>query len=163
MTVLDDIQALAASLPVRRITAEGGALYMSRYKLHGWMPDNQGDFPCSVYLHNIHLADADDALHSHPWAWSQTTVLHGGYYQTFGHLSGADGIDRESRGEEWVCAGDARHHPPGFVHRIHEVLPDTWTLFVVGPKAASWGFYVEGRGMVPWRVRLKERGLEPAY
>lgn len=158
---LDDIRALAATLPVRHIIGEDKTPYLDRYRLHGWMPDNQELTPCSVYLHNIHRADLDDALHSHPWEWSQTTVLHGGYRQSVGHLR-HDGI-LTLGGDHWLPAGAGYHHHPGFVHRISEVLPDTWTLFMVGPKTASWGFYVDGRGLVPWRERLAERGLEPAY
>lgn len=159
--ILSSIRALATTLPVRHIVGEDGTPYLSRYRLHGWIPDNQVETPCSVYLHNIHRADLDDALHSHPWAWSQTMVLHGGYRQTVGLVRGDGSL--ELGGEQWVAAGQSCRHPTGFVHRISEVLPDTWTLFFVGPKTSSWGFYVDGRGMVPWRERLAERGLKADY
>lgn len=158
---LDDIRALAATLPVRHIVGEDGTPYLSRYSLHGWMPDNQVVTPCSVYLHHIHRADSDEALHSHPWEWSQTTVLHGGYLQTVGYLKPSGSL--VVAGDVHVLAGAGWNFEPGFMHRITGVWPDTWTLFMVGPKTASWGFYVEGRGLVPWRERLAERGLTPDY
>ena len=158
---LQAIHDLAATLPVRHLHAEDGSLYLSRYKVHGWMPDNQIDVPCSVYLHNIHQADRDEAPHSHPWAWSQTTILSGGYREQRGFLK-PDGsllwIPSQSLHE-----GSANEMGAESVHRIEQVFGETWTLFMVGPKRSSWGFYVEGRGMVPWRERLAERGIVPDH
>ena len=125
------------------------------------MPDAQVDVPCSVYLHNIHRADLDEALHSHPWDWSHTTILWGGYYEERGVLM-PDG-DLAYYPSAYLHMGAARRMRAGEVHRIKRVLPDTWTLFMVGPKRSSWGFYVEGRGMVPWRERLAESGITPDH
>ena len=60
------------------------------------------------------------------------------------------------------------HHPLLFVvggfHRITRVSPDTWTLFVTGPKTSTWGFRnPETREVMPWRERLQMRGITPAY
>jgi hypothetical protein len=157
---LESLKALAATLPARHILAENGAPYLSRYKLHGWMPDDQVDTPCSVYLHNIHQHDLDPAPHSHPWEWSQTMVLSGGYTETRGIL-------QDGKFAELVCRGyrigEGYFMPGDQLHRIIMVSPDTWTLFVVGPKRKSWGFAVEGRGLVPWRERLAERGVKIDY
>jgi hypothetical protein len=38
-----------------------------------------------------------------------------------------------------------------------------YRIFVVGPKTKSWGFRVPGRGFVPWRERLAERGIKADY
>jgi hypothetical protein len=70
---------------------------------------------------------------------------------------------RDAKPHHDLYMGAARHMRAGDVHRIKHVLPDTWTLFMVGPKQSSWGFYVEGRGMVPWRERLAERGIVPDH
>ncbi len=168
-TKLGDIRALAATLPVRHIMGEDGTPYLSRYVLHGWAPDRQVDAPCSVYLHHIHRADLDDAMHSHPWAWAQTMVLHGGYSQQIGYLDQAGELLPVAdwhivpEAEILLDEGCSWEMAPGFIHRITGVLPDTWTLFTVGPKTSSWGFYVPGHGLVPWRERLAERGLVPDY
>lgn len=158
---LDDIHALAETLPVRHLHREDGAIYLSRYKIHGWMPTDQVVTPCSVYLHHIREADSDEAMHSHPWAWSQTTILWGGYREERGVLMPDGEIVRHPEASLFMGAG--RYMTAGNVHRIASVLPDTWTLFMVGPKLSSWGFYVEGRGMVPWRERLAERGITPDH
>jgi hypothetical protein len=157
---LADIKALAATLPARHIIGEDKTPYLSRYKLHGWMPQDQVETPCSVYLHNIHRADLDEALHSHPWLWSQTTILHGGYIEQRGSVQDGKLWLADARGYR---IGEGHVMDQHAVHRIMSVAPDTWTLFMVGPKRQSWGFFVEGRGMVPWRERLAERGLVPDY
>lgn len=152
--ILDQIKAWASTLPKREIIGEDGTLYLVRYRVNGWMPgDGEAQPACNVYLHNILRHDLDDALHTHPWAWFQSTILHGGY--------------AERRGPDSVLvryhAGDTNCIEGDTAHRIVSVLPDTWTLVVTGPKDRSWGFHVPGRGFVPWRDRLRERGLEPAY
>jgi len=158
---LADIEALAATLPARHICREDGTRYLSRYRLHGWMPLDQTETPCSVYLHNIHLEDNDQALHSHPWAWSQTMCLWGGYIEERGLLMPDGSLVREEDRELFL--GRSNFMGPNDVHRIATLRPNTWTLFFVGPKRQSWGFYVEGRGLVPWRERLAERGIVPDY
>lgn len=158
---LQAIRELAATLPVRHLLGEDGSPYLSRYKLHGWMPDNQVEVPSSVYLHNIHRHDLDEALHSHPWEWSQATALWGGYEEERGLLK-ADGSLLRLRNRE-LFAGRSLLMNADDLHRIKSVQPDTWTIFMVGSKRSSWGFYVEGRGMVPWRERLAERGVKIDY
>lgn len=157
---LDDIRALAETLPARHIHGEDGSPYLSRYKLYGWMPTDQVDTPMSCYLHNIHRHDLDEALHSHPWTWTQTTCLWGGYNEERGILRD-DGLRRLT--DRTLFPGRSLYMGADDLHRISHVLPDTWTLFLVGPKRQSWGFFVEGRGLVPWRERLAERGVEIQY
>jgi len=49
-------------------------------------------------------------------------------------------------------------------HVVEELRgPETWSLFIAGPKTSTWGFWVEGHGYTPWRDRLRERGLTPDY
>lgn len=47
-------------------------------------------------------------------------------------------------------------------HRIRSLHGEVWTLFVVGPKASSWGFAVGGK-VIPWRDRLAQRGIKADY
>lgn len=158
---LQAIRDLAATLPARHLHGEDGTLYLSRYKLHGWMPDNQVVVPSSVYLHHIHRHDLDEALHSHPWEWSQATALWGGYEEERGLIKADGSLQRLS--DRSLFPGRSLLMGSDDLHRIKRVEPDTWTIFMVGPKRSSWGFYVEGRGMVPWRERLAERGIVPDH
>jgi hypothetical protein len=109
--------------------------------------------PCrwSLYLHRFHQPDVDRALHSHPWAWSLSFVLAGGYVEE--RLIDGEVVTREIRPFTFNWFGkDA-------FHRVSELRgKETWTLFLVGSKAQSWGFLVDGT-YIPWRDYLRTRGL----
>ena len=145
------IRWVASLLKCREIYGEDGTLYLSRYRVLGWMPGSNWRWPVSIYLHNIHRADLDDAEHNHPWNWAVSLILHGAYLETRG------GSVR------WRVAGQLNKLDANTFHRIEAVQGGVWTLFVVGPKGKSWGFNVPGRGFVPWRERLVERGITPSY
>lgn len=152
---------LSAKLPHRLIPGQDGP-YLSRFKIFGWMPGDERRYPFSVYLHKFHRADEDqDSPHSHPWKWALAVVLVGGYVEkrlAAVHPSGGSvTMSRELRpfALNLIRATD--------YHVISELLEDeTWTLFIAGPKADTWFFWVLGRGPVPWRQHLRERGLEAA-
>lgn len=154
MSWLRFIQWLARHLLRRDIVNETGQVYLERYRIIGWMPGSKWRWPFSIYLHHIRLEDADESLHNHPWKWSFSIKLHGGYLE-----------EVEPSGDEYRRFRIApRVHWVGRrYHRVQQVSSDCWTLFVVGPKANSWGFLVRGRGHVPWRERLVERGIKPSY
>lgn len=143
------IHWLASRLPHRLITGEDNSPYLSRFKLFGWMPGDTRRWPIGVYLHRFHRPDNDDALHNHPWKWAFSLVLVGGYMEAL-----PNGKKRVRLPWSW------RVLKANSYHSITTILDDTWTLFIVGPKASSWGFWVPGRGHVPWRERLAERGVE---
>lgn len=89
----------------------------------------------SVKLHWIHRPDPDRDLHDHPW-WFISFVLRGGY------------VERESKNPS-VEHGKSRfigrfnYKNKVTAHRISEVLPNTVTLILSGPKdyEKEWGFY----------------------
>jgi hypothetical protein len=109
-----------------------GQPYLTRYFLAGWNPYTKQRGP-AVFLHHFVASDPNDAVHSHPWAWSSSLVLVGGY-------------------REYRCTGErrtVREYRPGDVnvlaasdqHRIELLDRDCWTLFLVGDYAQPWGFY----------------------
>ena len=145
-----------ARLRERKITFSGDRLYLRRFAIDGWMPRDPDGKLYSVYLHNIVLADEDEALHNHPWEWAESLILCGGYSEEYStevggkkHPMGYEALHRNSLGHTDY-------------HRIRAVSKGTWTLFVCGPKTASWGFDVDGVH-VPWRERLDQRGITPEY
>lgn len=157
---LEDIKAWARTMRAREIKDERGNDYLTRYDVRGWLPGDLTRFPVNVYLHHIHQPDADPLLHSHPWEWAETHVLSGGYLQEVGHLVQEHMVSVKPR---WLHEGSTYSMDGTFFHRITRVLDDTWTLFMTGPKRSSWGFYDAARGVIPWRDRLRERGIEPQY
>lgn len=102
----------------------------------------QGNF--GVYLHRFHRSDEDQALHNHPWRWALSFVLAGGYRE-------------ERRFGNQVVQRDVKPLSFNFIrdvdfHRVDLYEHDCWSLFVVGPKISSWGFWDrKTRAFVPWR------------
>ncbi len=147
---LIDIKAFAASLESKELPSEDGTPYTTRYIVR---KTDAG----SVYLQNIHRADLDPAMHNHPWRWMRATILHGAYVQERGAVVGNQYCRLPTmHGREGYSYEMAEHD----LHRIVQVERDTWTLLFVGPKRDNWGFWVEGRGWVPWQQRFEERGVK---
>ena len=117
-----------------------------------WTGDRIG--PVAVYLHKFHRSDEDGDPHSHPWRWSVAIILSGGY--------------REQRLDRRTNTLRTRTMLPGFVniirgddyHRVDLIGSESWSLFIAGPKASSWGFWnIEMRTHVPWREFIaRKRG-----
>ncbi len=117
---------LVALFP-KRIVDDEGEPYLTRYYLlrSPWL---------NVYLHRIHQADKDRHLHNHPWDWAWARILWAGYREERRY----DMSYLYRKGETNNLTGDV-------YHRIVEVLPNTWTLFVCGPYTRRWGFLVNGK------------------
>lgn len=90
-----------------------------------------------VLLHQIHRPDADPYLHNHPWATARFLVLTGGYVEH--RLVGDEVITRT------LVSGDINSLDADTFHRVDSVLPNTWTLGLVGPRVQAWGFLVDGK------------------
>lgn len=117
---------LTDRLPAREIRGPHGEPYLERYSLGGL-------FGWRAYIHRFRASDPDRGLHDHPWGWSASLILTGGYSE--------------------VRAGAMRRLFPGQVNIIrgrdfHRILIDdgaeAWTLFVHGPRVKGWGFLRNG-------------------
>ena len=108
----------------------------------------------SLYLHRFHRSDEDGELHSHPFEWSVALILAGGYRE-------------ERRDNTWgfpsVGARDVKPWTLNFIrhdtfHRVDLLEDDAWSLFLVGPKTKSWGFWDRVTGQyTEWREFLRRR------
>ncbi len=151
---------LAPTLRRRDIPRDDGKPYMTRYAIHGWMPED-GEavkYSRSIYLHRFHAPDFDDAPHSHPWEWARSFVLTGGYIERRFDTTNGD-VKYTQLGP-----GNLSRIDPSTFHVIERLVgQETWTLFSTGPKTGKWGFWDAERGYIDWRARLKERGLQPEY
>lgn len=126
---------------------QGGELYLTRWHLwrHGF----------KVFVHRIHRPDSDRDPHNHPWPWGLSLILWGGYTElrvTRPELEGQPrvgvSLGQVNRWEfgpvrwlNWIGRG--------VYHRITWVAPNTWTLFLAGPRSREWGFWTD-RGHVPY-------------
>jgi hypothetical protein len=96
-----------------------------------------------VFLHRIWRPDAGRHPHNHPWPWACALILRGGYTEEITELRASRVYGVYSC--TWTETHKApclswRAFRPGHYHRITSVLPNTWTLFLAGPKTRKWGF-----------------------
>lgn len=149
------LAAVAARLQSREIGRETDARYVTRYRLWGWLPGRPRGGRTNCYLHRIWTHDADPAPHNHPWSWAVAIVLSGGYreYRPHGPLWAGPRDQQGLPMARHLRFGSCNVIRADDYHRITSVLPDTWTLFITGPKTNGWGFRV-GAVYVPWRERL---------
>lgn len=136
---------LSGKLPCRLIDIDGNP-YLERYFI-GKM------FGITFYLHRFVSADTERNVHDHPWGWAFALVLAGGYQE-----ERLQYFDLKSDG--WVSKNRNIHrgkinviNAPVF-HRIGSAEPETYTLFVHGPRIKGWGFLesfdlTDGRGTRP--------------
>lgn len=122
--------SLARGLESQRIGRDGKP-YLTRYFASGWSPTNKRSGP-AVFLHHFVASDPDDSVHSHPWGWSASLILVGGYREE----RCVDGrrVLRDYRpGDVNVLAADDQH-------RIDLLESECWTLFLAGNFEKAWGF-----------------------
>lgn len=164
------IERLEPHLPRPRVIYDraGESPYLSRYYLTAKPPqtgatgqtkrDVERRPPIEIYLHRFHRGDDGAELHNHPWAWSFSLILAGGYRE-------------ERRIGSRVVSRIVRPLTLNFIghddfHRVDLLEDDAWSLFVAGPKVSSWAFWNrETRETIPWRehiTRLRGEGWEQA-
>lgn len=123
--------AMAAVLEVQ-VIERAGRPYLERYFAAGWSPSHRHGSG-SIYLHHFIASDAGDEVHSHPWGWSTSLILVGGYRE---HRCAVDGrvIVREFR------PGDVNTIEAFDRHRIELLAADCWSVFLAGGFVTSWAF-----------------------
>lgn len=147
--------------------------YMGRWWLFRTIPTWSGDQWMPGWLggrvHHIIRSDDDRACHCHPWPYL-TLILKGGYWEireftTFAEARrrGRGPIERVPIFRDGIVHDFVYHtrrwHGPGSIlfrrstdrHRLELAeSSSSWSLFITGPKAKSWFFYLP-EGPVNWR------------
>lgn len=132
MNIAHLLYRLTASRPCRLIHRGQDERYLERYWLGRWRG-------VTAYLHRFVASDADEWVHDHPWSWSVAIVLTGGYQEErLEHFCPATGWKSKHRFIGWwrrlnVIRGRD-------FHRIAAAIPESWTLFIHGPRTKRWGF-----------------------
>jgi hypothetical protein len=121
---------LARPLQMQRILRDG-APYLDRYFVAGY-PRVRGA-TASVYLHHFRASDASDQVHSHPWAWSVSLILSGGYREHRCLPDGQQIVRLYHPGDLNVLRAHDRH-------RIDLLGAECWTLFLAGAYEKPWNF-----------------------
>ena len=165
---------LTRHLPAPRIIGDDVTPYLSRWYLLGrpTMPDGSSPFDVygtprlgivwndagfGLYLHRFHRGDGGLELHNHPWRWAVSLILAGGYVE-----------ERRVPSDLWTpkWSVERRTVRPWTLnriaaddfHRVDLLEEDAWTLFLVGPKHQSWGFWSRTTDrFVGWRDFLSAK------
>ena len=153
------LQFLRRIVPVLRkcprwqLQHSDGSPYLTRTVLAGVDSLENHDPECKIhaFIHQIHTRDSDAAQHSHPWRWSVSVILSGGYTEV---RPNAGGVATYTYRE-----GDLNILRHGDYHSIVEVLPGTVTLFLGGAEISGWGFLCDGVH-VPHKEYFKQHGGE---
>ena len=130
-----------------------GTNYLRRYRLLPlieWKKDDevkQFYFPANIFLHKFTSSDIDRALHDHPWP-SVSILLSGELWEIYeSEIEGLGEIARFVKPFRFIFR-KATHK-----HRLILKSDVAWTIFAVGFKQRSWGFWPDGK-FVPWRKYL---------
>jgi hypothetical protein len=125
-------RAMATRLIGQQIPRQGRP-YLTRYFAAGWSPHNRRPGP-AVFLHHFVASDPEDSVHSHPWHWSVSLILVGGYREQRCDDAGQMTV-REYR------PGDVNVLTPRDKHRVDLLANDCWTLFLAGHFDQAWAFF----------------------
>jgi hypothetical protein len=149
---------LAAKLPPPRVIYDraGESPYLSRW----YLLRHASKKGFALFLHRFHRGDDDVELHNHPWKWSASLILSGGYREerrvrVFRHHWTI--VTRELRpGQINIILGDD-------IHRVELLDGEAWSIFLAGPHTgAGWGFWNRvTKEFTPWREFItRKRGPE---
>ena len=124
-------EQMAHSLDVQHINRDGKP-YLERYFAAGWNPDTKQPGP-ALFLHHFVDSDASGTVHSHPWGWSTSLILVGGYHEQ----RCRDG----QQSTKTYLPGQVNELKADDQHRIELIAADCWTLFMVGSYLKAWTFH----------------------
>lgn len=104
----------------------------------------------SCYLHYFYRGDSDRSLHNHPWGYSVSIILTGGYTEIRWDRNIRDTVTRTFKSGDWnvIRAND--------YHKVNLTDPakGCWTLFFSGPRVQDWNFWnplAPFSAPVPWQ------------
>jgi hypothetical protein len=147
------LMAMTESMPMKTIVVEGNP-YLERY--FAGYSDSGGQW----WYHRFVRADSEKHLHTHPWE-GRSMILTGGYLEE----------SRQGGGVKWerfYRVGDFNNIFPETLHRIVEIIPNTWTLLHIKPeRKATWKFISDDGSEVVvnaspenWHENARPRGKQ---
>lgn len=141
----ESLWAVAAWAPFgAKMIWRGARPYMARVYLTPWW------CPRQLFLHRILMSD--DGIHNHPYGWSCSLILTGGYrevratphYYDRGATSEFSRVGKVGTFKQWF-----NWIPAGAFHALELTEGPVWTLFVCGPRDREWGFLDDAGGFHP--------------
>lgn len=124
------LMQLTANMPMRTIQVNGSD-YLERY--FAAETEDGGQW----WYHRFLRADSERHLHTHPWHGT-AMLLRGSYVEQLRPVGKTDDSGDRRR---YIKVGRVNEIYPQTLHRIVEVLPDTWTLLYIAPgRLPTWKF-----------------------
>lgn len=123
-------EGLARGCGVQQIRP-GGVPYLDRFFAAGWNPSTRRPGP-AIFLHHFVASDPAVQVHSHPWGWSASLILAGGYREERCTPTGVEVQEYRPGDVNVLRAADQ--------HRIDLLEGDCWTLFLAGSFDQPWAF-----------------------
>ena len=135
---------LANKLPHTTITIAGKPYLTRAYVLlRDWKSFN-------VFLHRFHSSDQENEFHNHPWRWSVSFILSGGYVEYRINKRDITGtITKHVRMPLTinVIKNDVFHRV-----KLLDENDGVWSIFIAGCRDRDWGFLnKETRVFTDWR------------
>lgn len=134
-------------LPTSLITRNDNQPYFYRYYVKQEDDDKPDQF--GVFIHKFVGSDPLEEVHSHPWLWSVSIILSGGYaetkYRRVGEQKGTDGkttfVTLADRIQKLFIPFEINIIEYDHMHRVDLLEGEPcWTLFFHGPRVSTWGF-----------------------
>lgn len=128
-----------------RVIKNYGEEYLLRFyiKHNGFLP--------GLYLHRFFRGDQDRELHNHPWIWSFSFIITGGYYEE--RLTRKGIVLKHKKPGQFNLLSGGTFHRVGLVDK----QKGAWTFFCSGREIKDWGFLVEDGGFIPHKEYLNEK------
>jgi hypothetical protein len=114
----------------------------------------------AIYVHDIEKGDEQPELHSHPFPFA-SLILRGGYVERTASPANLWHLGEITPVVHMAGSWNVFPRGPVKLHTIIAAQPGTKTLVFTGRRRDSWGWFVEGRGLVPWKTFLLEQNREP--
>ena len=128
-----------ANRPMRVIEV-GGKPYLERYFIGTWLGRK-------IWLHRFVSEDAERTVHNHPWT-ALSVILTGGYSEEVARRALAPSNDKRhyrfvlNYSYHDLIAPSINLITAKHMHRIVSVMPNTWTLMLVGKRhGRGWSFF----------------------
>jgi len=106
--------------------------YLTRHYLIG----KKGIFGYNLFIHQFHSGDMEEnELHNHPFKFSLSFILSGGYFEELKHGTKINVKERKPFTFNLIT--------PTTYHRVNLRQDDCWTIFLVAPrnKNNDWYFW----------------------
>lgn len=101
--------------------------YLTRYYLFG--KDRKFG---NIYIHQFHSSDLEDDFHNHPFKYSLSFIVKGGYVEELYSNGKIYNVIRLPFSFNFINTK--------IFHKVSLIEKESWSIFFAGPRTNDWGF-----------------------